>query len=407
MLKCKKRIERRGFGPDPPLKRISSKVSSFFKSADMLLLALCCIATIYGIVAVSSATAYRSNASRFVIIQTVAFALGIGAYVIFSLIDIDIIAEQSRLLYIFSLLFIFMLKFWGVEADTGNRAWMQVPYIGISIQPAELCKVLFIIVLAKSMSVRRDKISAPGSVFLFAFEVILIGLLIVAVSYDAGSAIVYFAIFAVMALAAGISLGWFLGGFAALAGVIPIIWNSGFMREDQKNRIMVIFDNTIDPLGSDVRYQMKYTKTALGSGKLFGQGYGQGVMTQSGVIPAQHTDCIFASIGEELGYVGCMLVLLILLLIVIRCIYVGVKTAKYSNRLICVGIAGMLMFQIIINIGMVIGVLPVIGLTLPFFSYGGSSIVTSFAAMGIVSGIKMRPESDSTVQYIKPPVGMS
>ena len=117
-------------------------------------------------------------------------------------------------------------------------------------------------------------------------------------------------------------------------------------------------------------------------------------------MPAQHNDFIFSVVGEELGLIGCIIVLLLLTAIVVRIIYVGVRSQNYMSRLICIGIASILLFQIIIDVGMCIGLLPVIGLTLPFISYGGSSLLTLMAAMGIVSGIKMRPASGSDIKYV-------
>ena len=125
-------------------------------------------------------------------------------------------------------------------------------------------------------------------------------------------------------------------------------------------------------------------------------------MVQGKAMPAQHTDFIFSSIAEELGLIGCVVVLLLLAAIIVRIIYVGVKSGNYMNRIICIGIAGMLLFQIVVNVGMCVGMFPVIGLTLPFISYGGSSIVTMFMAMGVVSGIHMRPAPDSSARYIRP-----
>lgn len=125
-------------------------------------------------------------------------------------------------------------------------------------------------------------------------------------------------------------------------------------------------------------------------------------MVKSNSLAAQHTDYIFSSIAEELGMLGCIVVLLLLAAIVVRCIYVGVKSGNYMNRTICIGIAGMLLSQIVINVGMCVGLFPVVGLTLPFISYGGSSIVTMFMAMGVVSGIHMRPAPDGTAKYIRP-----
>ena len=115
-------------------------------------------------------------------------------------------------------------------------------------------------------------------------------------------------------------------------------------------------------------------------------------MTQAGIIPEQHTDFIVAAAGEEFGFVGCILIMLLLVAIIIKCIYVGIKSNNSLGLLVCIGMTSMLIMQMLLNIGMCLGILPVIGITLPFFSYGGSSIVTCFAAMGIVSGIRMRPK---------------
>lgn len=174
------------------------------------------------------------------------------------------------------------------------------------------------------------------------------------------------------------------------------------MREDQYNRIMMIFDPSIDPTGQGVRWQTKLSLQAITNGGLSGQGLYNGTMVRSSSIPAQHTDFIFSAIAEELGILGCVTVLLLLTAIVVRCLYVGVKSGNYMNRIICVGIASMLLFQILINVGMCLGVLPVIGLTLPFVSYGGTSVFTMFMAMGIVSGIHMRPAPDANARYIRP-----
>ena len=119
-------------------------------------------------------------------------------------------------------------------------------------------------------------------------------------------------------------------------------------------------------------------------------------------LPASHTDSIFSATGEQLGMVGCIILLALLIAIIVRIIYVGIKSPDTMNRLICVGIASMFLFQVLINVGVCLGLIPVIGLALPFFSYGGSSILTSFVAVGIVSGIKMRPAPDTTAHYIRP-----
>lgn len=380
--------------------KLFSAVQSFLRKADMLLLGLCVAASLFGIVILSSTTAYL-GASRFILVQSLALVIGVILYVIFTLIDIDIIAERREILFIFNILFISTLFVWGLEGNTGNRSWLSFSWLPFNIQPAEICKITFIIILAKTMSIYRNKISSLLSIAQMAVLLGTMVVLIVLASDDTGVALPYVFITLVMAYVGGVGLGWFAAAGAAVAAGAPILWTK-FFREDQKQRILMIFDPTIDPDGKTVRWHTLRSLRSLQGGGMTGQGLYHGSQTKVGGLANQHTDFVFSAIGEELGLIGCLFVLLLLTAIVIRCIYVGVKSGSYMNRLICVGIAGMLVFQIMVNVGMCMGVFPVIGLTLPFLSYGGSSLVTMFAAMGIVSGIRMRPAPDSTARYIRP-----
>ena len=152
--------------------------------------------------------------------------------------------------------------------------------------------------------------------------------------------------------------------------------------------------DSIDPLGQGIRWQLNQSRLALASGQLTGTGLFNGRQTQSGALPERQTDFIFAVIGEELGLIACVIVILLLLAIIVRCIYIGVKSQNYMSMLVCFGVAGWLIFQTFENIAMTIGLAPIIGVTLPFISYGGSSIIALFAAMGLVSGIKYRPKPE-------------
>lgn len=383
---------------------LSRLIGDFFKKADILLLLLCTVTTIFGIVIISSATASMGSSS-FVSVQTFALILGILIYAVLTFIDVDIIAERRELLLIFCILFIGTLYFFGIDGGTGNKSWLDLPLIPINIQPAEICKIFFIIILAKMMSVNQNKLSSPLNVgkmgiltgFFFAF--------IVFVSSDAGVGLIYVCIFIIMAFAGGVSLIWFAMGLGVLAIAAPIIIPN--LPEYQYNRIMMFFDPSIDPKGEGVRWETNLSLRYVQNGGVSGQGLYQGTMVKSNTLAAQHTDYIFSSIAEELGMLGCVVVLLLLGAIVVRCIYVGVKSGNYMNRTICIGIAGMLLAQIMINVGMCVGLFPVIGLTLPFISYGGSSIVTMFMAMGVVSGIHMRPAPDGTAKYIRPRSNLS
>ncbi len=378
---------------------VASAAGGFWRGADLFLLSLCVAATAFGIMFISSTTAHM-GAQHFILIQTVALIIGIVLYVLFSFLDIDVIAERREVLLVVSILFIGTLRIWGVSGGTENRSWLSFSWLPFSIQPAEICKITFIIILAKTMSIYRGKISSPltilqmGSILVFLVAAILLA------SGDTGVALPYIFIFLVMAWVGGVNLGWFVLALGSAVAAFPLIWSR--LRDYQRNRILMLFDPTIDPEGEDVRWHTLRSLLSLQGGGMTGQGLYNGAQTRSGGLNAQHTDFVFSAIGEELGLLGCLAVLTLLLAIVIRCIYVGMKSGNYMNRLICVGIAGMLVFQIAVNTGMCMGVLPVIGLTLPFISYGGSSIVTMFAAMGVVSGIRMRPAPDSTARYIRP-----
>ncbi len=382
------------------MKKLASRITEILKKGDMILLSLCVVATLFGIVMIYAATAWEGS-TRYIVVQTGALIAGIVIYFALTAFDIDILAGQRTLLFLFNLLFIGMLLIWGVEGTSGNKSWLSFPFLPFNIQPAEVCKISYIIILAKTMSLHQTRISSVRSVGQLVFHMLFIVALIIGISRDTGVALIFVFIFLAMAYAGGVSGWWFLGGAGALAVAAPTLWQT-VLRQDQKNRILVLYDSSIDPSGLDELWQTNQNLKALRNGGLSGQGLFHGNMTSSGALPAQHTDSIFSSIGEQLGMVGCLILLLLLLAIVGRIIYVGMKSPDYMNRLICIGIASMLLFQILINVGMCLGLLPVIGLALPFISYGGSSILTSFMAMGIVSGIKMRPSRDIRAHYIRP-----
>jgi rod shape determining protein RodA len=174
------------------------------------------------------------------------------------------------------------------------------------------------------------------------------------------------------------------------------------MDEYQRKRFEVLWDPTIDPLGIKERYHSVRSLKSLTGGGLTGQGLFNGNRTQIGALPAQHTDYIFSAIGEEMGYVGCIVVLLLLLAIIVRIVQVGSRSQNYLRRMVCFGAAMALIFQVCSNVGMCIGITPVIGLTLPFISYGGSSIVSLYAMLGLVSGVHARPAPRSHELYVRP-----
>lgn len=367
-------------------------MKEFFKRADMLLLALSLVATVFGIVVISSASKTYVEGNK-VLTQIMASLIGLGIFVVLTVIDIDIIADHWIFLFIADVLLILALIPFGSEGDTGNNAWLR--FFGIGIQPAEVVKVFYIVIMAKHITYLKQyrNLSSFFSVAQLAVHFMFMFVLIVAVSKDLGSALIYLFIFVVMLFAGGVKLYWFAIGIAAVAAMMPFLVEY-VLRQDQIDRIRAPYDASIDPEGFGVKWQTNQSKIALASGQLKGTGLYEGTQSQSSAIPEKHNDFIFAVIGEELGMIGCLAVLALLLAIILRCVYIGLKSRNTMNMLVCFGVAATIGMQTFENIGMCIGIAPVIGLTLPFFSYGGSSIITVYALMGLVSGIKFRPKPE-------------
>ena len=166
--------------------------------------------------------------------------------------------------------------------------------------------------------------------------------------------------------------------------VSPFLWSH--LSEYQKNRILLCFDESIDPLGQGIRYQQMRSQTAIGNGGVFGTGFTDGTVTQatSDHLPAKHTDMIFSTICEEWGMVGAIAVLVLTTLLIFRVLKIALSCGNLVGRYMCVGIASMLMIQVVENVGMCLGIMPVIGITYPFLSYGGSSVLSCFLAAGMV-----------------------
>ncbi len=384
------------------MRRPLHTVKYFLSRADMMLLFLCVITTTLGIVMVASATQYFGTA-RNLTIQVVALLLGICFYAFFTMLDIDIVAERREVLFLFNLVFIALLRTPLGTVVGGNRSWLDFPLIPFNIQPVEVCKIPFIILLAKTMTIYQNTLSKPSTVLRLGFHVTFIFGVVLVMSRDAGVGMMYILVFLVMLWVGGVHWSWFAIGIGVVAILFPIAWGLDIIGDYQKQRILMIFDPSIDPDGVDIRWQTNQSLLTLTSGGVTGHGLFQGPRTQMGALAEQHTDFIFSVVGEELGILGCMLVLFLEMAIIARCVYVGVKSGSFMNRMICIGIAGMLGWQVIINVGMCLGLTPVIGLTLPFMSYGGSSLITMYAAMGVVSGIHMRPAPDTSAHYVRPP----
>jgi len=369
----------------------NKNLKQYLARLDWLLIAFAAAAAVYGILLVKSATNPLGSAKS-VIVQLIAAALGFAAMFIIARFDYEHILKYWPVLYAAALAALVLAIVLGrADPDAVTRRWINIPFIGLNVQPSEFVKVLYAMVYAKILDLRKNKLNHPLNVLLFCVVAASFILLIVD---DLGSALVFAFMFLCMSFAAGVNPLYFIGAGAVMTVIVSFfgeyIWNLlGKFRQD---RILSFLNPEFDPQGAG--YHVMRSKMAIGSGGLFGQGFQRGAMIQaptlSGRVPAQSTDFIFAVAGQEFGLIGCVLLIALLAMVIIR-VWNAARTAREPvGSLICVGIMAMFMAQSVENIGMCLGLLPVTGITLPFFSYGGSSVLACLFALGIVQSVNAR-----------------
>ncbi|MBE6733040.1 MAG: rod shape-determining protein RodA [Ruminococcaceae bacterium] len=361
--------------------RLLGRIADFIRETDKILLILCTTASLYGVFAVFSSTRFESSV-RPTFVQAFCLCAGIGAALFISAFNFTNYTRRWLLAAILGVVPVILTFFIGIApAGTDDKAWLDLGFT--AFQPSELMKICFIITFSAHLSSVKDKINKP-SVLLPAclhggFPVVLIIL-----QGDFGTALVFAAMFIIMLWSAGVSWKYFVGAFSALLVASPFIYFF-LLNDEHRARIVSIFNLEADIQGDG--YQQYRGRVALANGGFFGQGYLKGSLTQAGGVPEGHNDFIFVSIGEELGFLGCIAVLILLAAICLRILRIAAICRNESGKLICIGIFSMLFAQIIINIGMCISVLPVIGITLPFFSAGGTSLLTLYLGIGLALSV--------------------
>lgn len=354
----------------------------YWKNTDLYLLLLAILCSGISLTLVYSTTYSSGSLSRFKV-QLGAILLGIACFIIISVVNLEGMARYWKWFYVLNIALQLTLYTPFGYSEGGNHSWLRFGSIGV--QPAEIGKVLFICTFAAHLSSVFDNLNHWRTLIPLGIHLLVIVGIIMVSSDDAGMALAYIAIAAIMLFAAGLSLKWFAGGLVLIVAAVPFIWR--MMSGYQIRRILVLFDPSIDP---DTYYQTLQSKIALGAGQLTGRGFLQGNQVQYNILPTSSTDFIFSSAGEEFGFVGCAAILILLILLILRLFYVSYKGATTFSTLVASGIAGMFLFQTFINVFMCLGMFPVIGLTLPLFSYGGSSVVTMYMALGLAAGVRMR-----------------
>ena len=367
--------------------KIFSKIADYIRECDKIFLILCIFTTCYGCMAVLSATYHADGFGEFAT-QCFAMLLGLGVAIVISLFDFSTYTKFWPLAAAIGLIPVILTFFIGyAPPGTDDKAWLFIG--GISVQPAEFLKVMFLVTFSAHLQYVKEKINKLKYLLPICVHA-AIPVVLVHFQGDDGTA----AVFVVMALgmmyAAGLRLRFFLIALGAAVAASPFIYFF-VMNDDQRSRIINILSGQTDI--QNAGYQQYRGSVALANGGFFGQGYLKGSLTQVGGVPEGHNDFIFVSIGEELGFLGCLAVILLLGAIAFRILMTGKKCSKKSGTFICVGVFSMLLTHMIINIGMCLSLLPVIGITLPFFSAGGTSLLSLYMCMGLVMSVYMHRNS--------------
>ncbi len=364
------------------------------KNIDILLILTTLSLSIYGIIVVSTASNHL-GAESFVKTQLFASILGIVAMCAIAFADYEAIFKKYW--YFLTPISLFLLFLPLVFGEGGNNSnWITIPIINFNFQPSEFVKIIFIIAFAFHLSAIKDDINTLKNVILLLLHggVVVLFLML---EGDLGATVMYVCIMIVMCFMAGLSLWYYLGGLAALLAVLPILW--GRLADYQKMRILVGFDPTQDP--DEYGYQVLQTMKAISNGGLKGMGYRQGTITQNpseSALPARQTDMILSAIGEEFGFIGILLFFALMILLVVRIIMIARSCTSRCGSYICMGVAAVFVAQTLENVGMCLGMLPVIGITLPFISYGGSSVMALYMCIGAVLSVGAH-KSDTKLKF--------
>ncbi|WP_177177659.1 rod shape-determining protein RodA [Propionispira arboris] len=352
---------------------------------DITMIATVAAIIVISLVIIGSATHINTPSDeRYWFVQRQGIFAIINGLLIFFLLNFDykMLQHYGNRLYIFNLVMLVAVMVLGQSA-LGAQRWIQIG--PITLQPSEFSKIIMIISLAAILEDKIGKLNTFKDLLPIA-AYLGVPFLLVLKQPDLGTSLVFLAIFVGMIFAAGVNLRLLAMIFGAGIACLPVLWH--FLKDYQKMRIMVFMDPNVDPLGSG--YHIIQSKIAIGSGMLFGKGLFGGTQSQLNFLPENHTDFIFAVVGEELGFVGAAILLILYLILLYRGVKIAREASDNFGMLLAVGISSMLAFHVLVNVGMTTGIMPVTGIPLPLMSYGVSSLTTNMMSIGILLNIYMR-----------------
>lgn len=370
------------------MSNIISQVKNFIKETDKILLFLCVAMSAFGVINVSSATHTDDSLfSRDAKVMLLAVIAGIFIAMIISVIDYNFIIRLWPVVAAVSVILMLLLFIpnvgVGPESRPDVKTWIKLGSSGLFFQPSEIVKIGFIITFGVHIDTVQDNINSLKNIFMLCIHG-AIPVMLVMVSGDMGSALIFIIIFISMLFTADVHIKYFALGAIAVVAAVPLMWNF-VMSSIQKDRILALFN---PEEYKDIMYQQEQGLQAIKNGGMFGMGPFNGKYTQAGMVPENENDMVFSVIGEEYGLIGCILTLVIFVMIVMKLLSIGKKSNDSTVNILCNGIASMIAAQVIVNIGMCVELLPVVGITLPFLSAGGSSNLSIYFAVGLALSLR-------------------
>lgn len=354
------------------------------KNFDYILLLTVVAISVLGIIAISSATHVANGGNiKNVLLQSIWLLLSLVMIFLMLKIDYNLLGNYYKIIYGISIVLLLLTLALGSTINGGKR-WITVG--GINFQFSEFAKIAVIISLAKLLDLKKDKINSIYELFkLFVF--VGIPVLLILKQNDMGTALVFIMIFLGMLFIAGINIKYIIVFLACGVISAPLIFKF-LLKSYQKMRILIFLNPNLDITGAG--YHVLQSKITIGSGQLTGFGLYRGPQIQFNYLPEASTDFIFSVIGQELGFIGTITVLILYLIMLIRLIQIAMRARDKYGSLLVTGIISMFLFHVFENIGMTIGIMPVTGIPLPFMSYGGSSLFTNFIAIGLALNVGIR-----------------
>lgn len=352
------------------------------KNFDFGLLTTVLLISVFSVIVILSAShAVETGSYKKAIVQSIAILIGLIMLILVNLVDYNVFAKFSTAIYIINLIGIILVLIIG-KVSNGAQSWIHIG--PVDLQPSEFSKIALILTLANMFS-NIDEITSFKEL---VWPLVYVGIpfVIVMLQPDLGTALVFLAIFIAMVYISGIKTRVLAELFGIGIALLPIGYK--ILKPYQRNRLLSFINPDLDPMGTG--YHVIQSKIAIGSGMFFGKGLFHGSQTQLYYLPESWTDFIFSVIGEELGFIGAAILIILYIFMIYRAWKIAFNAKDKYGTLVAVGIIAMFTFHIFENIGMTIGIMPITGIPLPFMSYGGSSMVSNMIAIGLLLNIGMR-----------------